>query len=326
MSRQAAVQGTDIGSGAATALQFLAANGSAAAAFRALVAGDLPTITLTGDVTGSASAGSIATAIGANKVLNTMLAQMAAGTVKANITGGTANPADVSLVSAPTASTVMLRDANANVRANVVVQNSATTATAAGTTTLTVGSAPFQQFSGTTTQTVVLPDATTLTNGYAFSVANRSTGVVTVQANGGGTLQAQAAATLGVYTLISNGTSAGTWDVSYAAPSSGGGGGMAGGGYLAKSANYNLASGDSTKVIGCDSTSAAFNLTFPTPAVGLMFTVKDLTGQFGTNAVTMVRAGSEKIENLAASMILSANYGSWTFYCGDGTNWIIIAH
>jgi hypothetical protein len=57
------VQGTDIGSGAATSSQFLAADGASGAAFRSLSSSDLPTITLTSDVTGSASAGSIATTV-----------------------------------------------------------------------------------------------------------------------------------------------------------------------------------------------------------------------------------------------------------------------
>lgn len=57
------VQGTDIGSGAATSTQVLAANGSGSAAFRSLAAGDLPTITLTSDVTGSGTGGSVATTV-----------------------------------------------------------------------------------------------------------------------------------------------------------------------------------------------------------------------------------------------------------------------
>lgn len=143
---------------------------------------------------------------------------MANNTVKANISGGTANPSDVSAVSTATASTFMVRDTNANVQINTIAQNSATTATAGTTTTLTVSSAPLQQFTGSTTQTVTLPSATTLTNGWQFQIFNRSTGVVTVNANGGGLLQAMAAGTQATYTLIANGTSAGTWDVSYVAP------------------------------------------------------------------------------------------------------------
>lgn len=63
---------------------------AAAPAFRALVAADLPTISLTGDVTGNTGA----TVIGVNKVTNAMLAQAADSTVKSNISGGAAVPSD----------------------------------------------------------------------------------------------------------------------------------------------------------------------------------------------------------------------------------------
>ncbi len=62
------------------------------------------------------------------------------------------------------------------------------TATAAGTTTLTNASTAVQYFTGATTQTVVLPVVTTLTNGWMFKIANNSSGLVTVQSSGANTL------------------------------------------------------------------------------------------------------------------------------------------
>jgi hypothetical protein len=56
-----------------------------------------------------------------------------------------------------------------------------TTATAAGTTTLTSASTTYQEFTGTTTQTVVLPDTSTLAVGWTFEFINSSTGSVTIQ-------------------------------------------------------------------------------------------------------------------------------------------------
>lgn len=88
-------------------------------------------------------------------------------------------------------------------------------ATAAGTTTLTVSSPMTTQFTGTTTQTVVLPNATTLSVGRKFVISNRSTGSVQVNANGGGALQTMFATSQATFTLSNNGTSAGTWDISY---------------------------------------------------------------------------------------------------------------
>lgn len=71
------------------------ASGSAATpTWRAMVPADLPTVTLTGNVTGAASAGSIATTIGANQVTNAMHATQADSTIKSNISGSTAIPSD----------------------------------------------------------------------------------------------------------------------------------------------------------------------------------------------------------------------------------------
>jgi hypothetical protein len=145
------------------------------------------------------------------------LAALAANTVVANATGGSATPTAVAMTNAATASAVAIRDANANVQANNFISNAATTATAAGTTTLSNTSAEIQQFTGSTTQTVVLPNATTLAVGQQFFITNRSTGAVTVNMNGGALLQTMAPSSYAIFTLINNGTAAGTWDSAYAA-------------------------------------------------------------------------------------------------------------
>lgn len=56
-----------------------------------------------------------------------------------------------------------------------------TTATAAGTTTLTNTSTFYQIFTGSTTQTVVLPSTATLAQGWSFHICNNSTGILTLQ-------------------------------------------------------------------------------------------------------------------------------------------------
>jgi hypothetical protein len=58
------------------------------------------------------------------------------------------------------------------------------TATAAGTTTLTNTSSYYQQFTGVTTQTVTLPVTSTLVTGWTFHIVNNSTGNVTVNSSG----------------------------------------------------------------------------------------------------------------------------------------------
>ena len=59
------------------------------------------------------------------------------------------------------------------------------TVTAAGTTTLTNTSSYYQQFTGSTTQTVVLPVTSTLITGWTFHIVNNSTGNLTVNSSGG---------------------------------------------------------------------------------------------------------------------------------------------
>lgn len=134
------------------------------------------------------------------------------GTALPIANGGTAV---TSVTTAPIATSFAGWDANKNLRANMISGDLATTVTAAGTTTLTVASKQDQQFTGTTTQTVVMPDATTLVIGQGFTVLNRSTGNVTVNANGGGLLQTMVGGSQAIFTVVTVGTSAGTWDVQY---------------------------------------------------------------------------------------------------------------
>lgn len=165
---------------------------------------------LTGDVT--AAADSNATTIAAAAVSLAKMANLAANSVIGNLTGSGATPVAVSATSAATASTVVTRDANANTRVNVLATGVTTTATAAGTTTLTVASTGFQQFTGATTQTLVLPDATTLLLGHTYIVANKSSGAVQVNANGGGGIVSVTPGDWAIVTLVAAGSAAGTWD------------------------------------------------------------------------------------------------------------------
>jgi hypothetical protein len=175
---------------------------------------------LTGDVTSTVN--TVATTIANGAVSLAKMANLAANSVIGNSTGSASTPTAVSMVSTATASTVAFRDGNANFQANNIIENVTTIVTAGATTTLTVASTKSQQFTGSTTQTVVLPNATTLQNGHQFYIMNRSSGAVTVNMNGGGLLQTMAAATYAIFTLINNGTAAGTWDAGYTSPSGSG--------------------------------------------------------------------------------------------------------
>jgi len=91
-----------------------------------------------------------------------------------------------------------------------------TTATAAGTTTLTNTSNNQQLFTGTTTQTVVMPVASTMTTGTRFLIENNSTGIVTVQSSGLNTIVAiPGGMSVKVTSILNSGTTAASWDYEY---------------------------------------------------------------------------------------------------------------
>lgn len=122
-----------------------------------------------------------------------------------------------SVTIAPTASAWAGWDANKNFSANNLIDGYRTTATAAGTTTLTVSDAYQQYFTGTTTQTVKLPVVTTLVNGMQFNITNNSTGVVTVQSSGANTILAMAGSSSAVFTVVDTtaGTGTASWSFVY---------------------------------------------------------------------------------------------------------------
>jgi hypothetical protein len=92
----------------------------------------------------------------------------------------------------------------------------ATTVTAAGTTTLTNASNNQQLFTGTTTQTVTMPVASTMTVGTRFLIENNSTGIVTVQSSGANTIVAiPGGMSVKVTAILNSGTTAASWDYEY---------------------------------------------------------------------------------------------------------------
>ena len=88
-------------------------------------------------------------------------------------------------------------------------------ATSSGTTTLTNTSPYYTIFTGSSTQSIVLPNATTLGVGQVYVIENNSTGAVTVKANGGSTLWIIATTAELRVILTANGTAAGTWQIDY---------------------------------------------------------------------------------------------------------------
>lgn len=116
------------------------------------------------------------------------------------------------MATAATGSTLAQRDANGNLTAAGVLEGYTTTTTAAGTTTLTVASNYLQFFTGSSTQTVTLPVASTLVLGQQWLIVNSSTGAVTVQSSGANAIIVVAAGTSALLTcILITGTSAASW-------------------------------------------------------------------------------------------------------------------
>lgn len=117
-----------------------------------------------------------------------------------------------------TVSTLASRDSSGNSGFNNALEGYTTTVTAAGTTTLTVGSTADQYFTGSTTQTVTLPVASTLTLGHTFNIDNSSTGAVTINSSGGNAVLILAAGTSAMVScILTSGTSAASWKATYLA-------------------------------------------------------------------------------------------------------------
>ncbi len=88
-----------------------------------------------------------------------------------------------------------------------------TTATAAGTTTLTASSTLLQFFTGSTTQTVVLPVVSTLSTGQRYEIHNNSSGAITVNSSGSNLVTTVPAGVTTVCTcILITGTTAASWD------------------------------------------------------------------------------------------------------------------
>jgi hypothetical protein len=86
----------------------------------------------------------------------------------------------------------------------MLVEQVSVIATAAGTTTLTNTSKQNEIFTGSAIQTIVLPDATTMSVGQNFNIFNQSTGTLTLEFSGGASFTD---ASLKNYSLLSPNTS-----------------------------------------------------------------------------------------------------------------------
>ena len=114
---------------------------------------------------------------------------------------------------------VVLRDSNGNVTSNAFYNGYTRLNAAGGTTTLLISSTPNWIVYGSNNQTFVLPDATTLPVGATFTFNNvTAANTLTINTNGGTSLDAITTGGLKQYVLNNNSTAAGTWSYSALSP------------------------------------------------------------------------------------------------------------
>ena len=208
-----ATSGTDY----QTPLSLTTTGGSGAATFTSGYLLNIPTPTLAGLGVSSTTTqlNYLNAATGTTGTTSTNLVFSGTPTITTPVLTGLPTGSGVSATS--TASTLMSRDANVNTAINNSFEGYATTATAAGTTTLTISSASQQFFTGSTTQTVLLPVVSTLPQtGIQYYITNLSSGSVTVQSSGANTIQVMAAQSYLAVTCISlTGTGTASWSFNY---------------------------------------------------------------------------------------------------------------
>ena len=167
-------------------------------------------------------------------------------------------------------------DGNGNFTANNILLGYASTATAAGTTVLTVASAYQQYFTGTLAQTVTLPVVATLVLGHTFTIFNNSTGLVTINSSGANNIIILAPGTQATIScILITGTTAASWDANYFADS--------------VAAGKKLTVSNSLTFAGTDGTT----MTFPSTSATVLSTAAAVTVlQGGTGVTTSTGSGS----------------------------------
>lgn len=200
-------------------------------------------------------------------------------------------------------------DASVNLPANNFIAGYATTATAAGTTTLSITSAEQQFFTGSTTQTVVMPVVSTLVLGFTYEIVNQSSGVVTVQSSGANTIQAMDPGSVLRLTVIStSGTSAASWYANY--NSSTGTGTVNAG--TANQLGYYATTGNTISGL-----TSANNGVLVTSATGVP---SILVGPGATGKILQSNAAAAPSYSTATYPSVATSTG--TILRADGTNWV----
>jgi len=182
------------------------------------------------------------------------------------------------------------------------------TATAAGTTTLTASSNHYQRFTGTTTQTIVLPVTSTLATGVTYAIENASTGNLTVNSSGGNlVITVIPGVTVQCMCIGTTMTTAADWDAEYNEFAT-----VTGTGAVVLATSPTLV----TPVLGTPSSGTLTNCTFPTlnqntTGSAATFTSTSQNSQF--NSVGVGTAASTTAGEIRATNNITAYYSDDRF-------------
>lgn len=201
--------------------------------------------------------------------------------------GGTGALGITAFSTTATASTISEWDANKNLSANSFLNAYTSTATAAGTTTLTVGSTEIQVFTGTNIQTVLMPVASTLVLGQQYTFLNKSTGTLTIQSSGTNLIVSVAGGMSVTLTcILTSGTTAASWQDNYL-----GGAGATGTG----SSVFNLSPTLTTPNVGVVTLTTANKVTITAPATSATLTIANGTTLGTLNSMTFDGSGTSTL-------------------------------
>jgi hypothetical protein len=214
-------------------------------------------------------------------VTNTAIA-IAGSAVTGNISGNAANvTGTVAIANGGTGATAAT-SAIANLKGFT------TTATAAGTTTLTVASTYNQFFTGTTTQTIVLPVTTTLVQGWGVLIHNSSTGNLTVNSSGANlVITIPANTTASITCILASGTTAASWEAGLTNLSAASG---SQNGYLSSTDWTTFNSKGNGTVTSVTGTSPVASSGGATPAISLSAAYGDTLNPYGSKTAAQVLA------------------------------------
>ncbi len=124
---------------------------------------------------------------------------------------GAGTPTWTTATATPTANAISEWDANKNLSANNFIEGFTVIATSGGTTSLSITSAGTQLFTGSLSQTVTLPNATTLANGIQYTIDNASTGIITINNFASSLITVVSPASSVTITLQDNSSTSGVW-------------------------------------------------------------------------------------------------------------------